>query len=499
MEESGGVQSSFDLDLGFTIDVTMDNLSANLIVRPAWLVGRELVPADIFYTLERFNIHPDRVDSGSIEGILNQIRSIVQSRTKLGEERVFPIARGIAPIPGIDGWIRFNFPRAQKVKIKEDGSADYRNIDRYIPAKKDQHLATLFEGASGKAGIDVFGKPIPPKPFYRAYLKAGNNIRQERDTNPENPLTYITKFFSTANGVIHSTENFISVSQELNIESDVGLETGNINYEGTIRVHGSIKEGSKVICKGSLFVIGNIESSDIQVMENLDIKGGIKCKDKSKGLIYVGGDMNAKFIENSSIEVEGDLVVESNILNSNIKCLGSVYLSSDSGSIVSSDIIAFKGISTANLGSSGELDTKVEVGFHYKNDRLYQEGKTKLANYEKETQEIAQKVLQIKQIVQRSRGNLDERRKQEFKEIFEDYMKRKKIINLYSEKLNNLKNARFNNENVKVVVRNQAYPGSIIRYRKQIEKFTTIQTSFMMSFYPSQEKAIPVAWKKESN
>lgn len=488
---------NIDIDKGFKIEILDGGLSAFLVVQPTWLVGREVSIADIVLTLERYTVHQDRADFQGMEKIINEVNTVLRNKKNLSTPLRYLIATGRPPVEGVDGWVRYLFPRASRVVIRDDGSADFRNIDRYIHVKKDDKLAVLFEGLPGKQGIDVFNKPVYPKPIERAKIKIGNNIRETTESNPENELTTVHVFYATCNGVIYTGDNSITVSPELTIESDVGLETGNIRYEGTVKVQGSIIEGSQVFCKGSLHVSENVESMDVTVEENLEVKGGIKGKDKTKGLIKVHGDIRAKFIENANIEVEGDVIVENNILNSKILCLGSIFVTSDNSSIVASDIVVYSGVSTANLGSTAEMDTKIEIGFHFKNNRLYQEGKEKLANYEQEALDLEPKILKIKEFVTRSRGKIDEEKKTQFKAIFEDYSKRKKVITLFTEKLEMLKSTRFNPDNVKVVVRHQAYPGTIIRYRKQIEKLTKPQTSFMLNFFPSQEKAIPVAWKKE--
>lgn len=490
-------EENFDLDRGLKVEISKDGLEANLIALPSWLIGRDITIADISLATERFGIHQDRIDYSGMEKITHEVNYVLRDKINLTTPIFFPIAKGIPPEEGINGWIKYSFPRARRVVIKEDGNADFRNIDRYIHVKKGDKLAVLFDGVQGKQGLDVFGKPVYPKPIERFKIKIGNNIREAQEPNPDVPSTTLHVFYATCNGVIFTTDNSITVSPELNIDSDVGLETGNINYEGTVNVTGSIVEGSNIFSKGSLYVGGNVESMDVVVQENLDVKGGIKGKDKAKGLIRVTGDVNAKFIENASLEVEGDVVVENNILNSNILCLGSIFITSDNGSIVSSNITVFKGLSTANLGSNAELDTMVEVGFHFKNNRLYQDGKEKFKVYEKEAIELEPKILKIKEFVTRSRGKLDESKKAEFKAIFEDYAKRKQVIKLFTAKLENIKIARFNPDNVKIVIRNHAFPGSVIRYRKQIEKITKPQSSFILNFFPNQEKAIPVAWTKD--
>ncbi|WP_080737101.1 FapA family protein [Leptospira borgpetersenii] len=194
----------------------------------------------------------------------------------------------------------------------------------------------------------------------------------------------------------------------------------------------------------------------------------------------------------SSLE-EGDIVLEGAILNSTIDTLGSIVLSGSNGNLVSSKIRTNEGISVISLGSSAELDVTVELGFHFKNDRAFQEISRKIQMGEKEMEKILPKIQQIKHMVQRSRGNLPEDKKTAFKTIFEDYNKKIKILNLLKFKQDSLKSARFNSGAVRLAVQKGAFPGTVIHYRRQVEKITKFQSSFMMVFEPGQEKAIMVA------
>lgn len=68
-------------------------------------------------------------------------------------------------------------------------------------------------------------------------------------------------------------------------------------------------------------------------------------------------------------------------------------------------------------------------------------------------------------------------------------------MELLKAKIEELKGTRFNQDNVKVVVRNTAHPNATIKYKKQVEKITKAQTSFVMNFFPNQEKAMLTAFK----
>ncbi|AXR68491.1 DUF342 domain-containing protein [Leptospira mayottensis] len=478
--------SPISIDSAITISISPDQLSATITVRPYNLKGETVSKDKLWNIILDWGIHKERILTDEVRRVL----TLLEEAGKKGDFTPIKveIAKGMAPIPGENGWVRFYHPMAKRVKLLEDGRADFRNIDRYINVKVGEKLATKFEGIPGIPGFDVFGNIIPAPAIKKPKLVIGNNIDEKAGFEEGKELR---EYFASCNGVIFATEVSITVSPELQIAGNVGLSTGNIRFDGNVIVRGDIEPGSVVECTGSLIVYGSLESNEVKVGQDLIVHGGIKGSGAE--IIRVTGRIQAKFIENAHLETEGDIVIEGAILNSTIDTLGSIVLSGSNGNLVSSKVRTNEGISIISLGSSAELDVTVELGFHFKNDRAFQEISRKIQMGEKEMEKILPKIQQIKHMVQRSRGNLPEDKKTAFKTIFEDYNKKLKILNLLKFKQDSLKSARFNSGAVRLAVQKGAFPGAVIHYRRQVEKITKFQSSFMMVFEPGQEKAIMVA------
>ena len=244
---------------------------------------------------------------------------------------------------------------------------------------------------------------------------------------------------------------------------------------------------NKVECLGSLNVGENLESSDINVGKDLFVKGGIKAK--AKGLVKIAGSVKAKFIENSILEIGGDLIIEGYILNSKIFYLGSVVLTGATSAILGSEIIVMGGLSTYNLGSNAGIDVVIELGAHFQNERLFIEYQSKVKASEKEMVNIVPQVQQANNLIKQLRGKLDDEKKKKFTELFELYKQKSAHHKLVTEKFEELKTSRFNQEQINIVVKGAAYPGAVIKYRRQVEKISVMQSAFMMSFLPGQESA----------
>ncbi|AVQ13248.1 PF03961 family protein [Leptospira santarosai] len=478
--------SPISIDSAIAISISPDQLSAMMTVRPYNLKGETVSKDKLWSIIVDWGIHRERISTDEIRRVL----TLLEEAGKKGDFTPIKveIAKGAAPIPGENGWVRFYHPMAKRVKLLEDGRADFRNIDRYINVKVGEKLATKFEGIPGTPGFDVFGNIIPAPAIKKPKLVIGNNIDERTNFEEGKELR---EYFASCNGVIFSTEISITVSPELQIAGNVGLSTGNIRFDGNVIVRGDIEPSSVVECTGSLIVYGNLESNDVRVGQDLIVHGGIKGSGTE--IIRVTGRIQAKFIENTHIETEGDIIIEGSILNSTIDTLGSIVLNGSNGNLISSKIRTNEGVSVVSLGSNAELEVTVELGFHFKNDRAFQEISGKIQMGEKEMEKILPKIQQIKHMVQRSRGNLPEDKKAAFKTIFEDYNKKLKILNLLKFKQDSLKSARFNSGAVRLAVQKGAFPGTVIHYRRQVEKITKFQSSFMMVFEPGQEKAIMVA------
>ena len=187
------------------------------------------------------------------------------------------------------------------------------------------------------------------------------------------------------------------------------------------------------------------------------------------------------------------MIIEGSILNSKIYCLGSVLLTGQNSAILGSEIIAFSSLSTFNLGSNAGVDVVVEMGYHFRNDRLFSELGNMIRNSEKELSNLIPQVQQMNNIIKQSRGKVDEARKTKYKNLIDTFKKKndfhKKLINKYEE----LKTTRYNSEKINLIVKGAAFPGATIKYRRQVEKLSVMQTSFMMNFFHGQDHATMVA------
>ncbi len=146
----------------------------------------------------------------------------------------------------------------------------------------------------------------------------------------------------------------------LNIDGDIGVETGHIEYDGQIETTGGIQSGYKVKAKG--LRTSEIQDTVIEVDEDLVCHAGMYGS-----TIKVGGSLKASHIHNCTIEVLGELVVEKEIYESTIETNGRCLIVD--GKLMDSKIDAKKGIYAKDIGSEGSNPCELTMGFDRKYER----------------------------------------------------------------------------------------------------------------------------------
>lgn len=257
------------------------------------------------------------------------------------------IARGEAPVQGRSAKIYYHFKTDYTTpgRIKEDGSIDFKERGEIPFVSKDDVLAVKSEGIEGRQGIDLSGNPIEIKEFSEPLFEAGQGA-----VLSENGLTISAAIDGQPNLDALGT---ITVNPELVIPGDVDYETGNIDFQGNIVIKGSVKEGFSV--KGVNLTANEIQGAVIKLSGDLNVSAGI-----TESKVSVHGNIQAKFINNSTVMGYGNLVVSREIIDSNIMISG--VCQNESGHILNCFLAAKLGIDAGNIGTSTAKPSRLEIG-----------------------------------------------------------------------------------------------------------------------------------------
>jgi hypothetical protein len=266
----------------------------------------------------------------------------------------FKVAGGDAPVPGNPPEVIYHFDTdpLRIGTLQEDGTMDWKNRGDIPQVKAGDLLVEKTKGDPGKPGTSVSGKELPPPRLRNPKLKCGKGAERSEDG-----CHILAKIDGTPK---LSSDGKVFVFDMLNIDGDIGVETGNIEYMGHIEATGGVNAGYTVKAKG--LRTEDIQDAVIEVDEDLVCHAGIYGS-----TIKVGGSLKAGHIHNCTIEVLGELVVEKEIYESTIETNTRCLIVD--GKIIDSKIDAKKGIYAKNVGSEGSNPCHLTVGFDRKYER----------------------------------------------------------------------------------------------------------------------------------
>jgi uncharacterized protein (DUF342 family) len=296
------------------------------------------------------------IDACKRENIKVEINERLVEKQLLGSNPVeIAIARGIKPEDGKEGYIEYKVDMSAKPQFipKDDHAVDYKQSMQVTLVNVGDILADVIPPTEGEDGMDVRGSPIKAMPGAKAKYFLGEGL-EEKDGH----------LIATAPGTPSVQDDVIMIRRNYVLQGDVDLSTGNINFPGTVIIHGNITDGFEVISEENVVVNGLISGAKVRAKGYVKCAGGIQGKGKAE--IISGSFVAATFVSAATIVAEGDVVITKDALHSNISCLGELRLG---GSVIGGVAIVFKGVECAELGSESGVKTIVNIRTHYRQEK----------------------------------------------------------------------------------------------------------------------------------
>ncbi|BCR20877.1 FapA family protein [Borrelia miyamotoi] len=326
-----------DLSEGVTmmVHISEDSMSVTVEFTAPGPNGAEVLEKDIFNILKKY-------------GISN--RAFLKDKIK--EFVDFPIygepvemAKGINPVKGRDSYINFI---AKSKYLGEYGSVgignELRNVDQ------GEELAEIIPLSKGVDGYTVFGKILVAENGRELDLVLGENTLREGN-----------KIVAGCDGYMSIVNGVISVHDVYVIEGDVGPGTGNIVNNGMVLVRGSVLDGYNIMAKSGIEVNGLVGRCNLKTDGSIILRSGANGKGGSE--IYAKKSIRSKFLENVNVRCEGDIEVIRGIVNSYVSCKKKVLCIGKKSKIVGSYINAREEVRAYSIGSEGNAETSISVGF----------------------------------------------------------------------------------------------------------------------------------------
>jgi len=290
-------------------------------------------------------------EAGITHGIDESALEALLAAKEYGEPQI--VAKAIPPADGDDGKLIFHFSTDERTGAPVEiggGRVDYRTLDLFVPVIEGQLLVTKTDATEGTPGTSVKGSTLKQRPGKEAALPRGKNIRFNEER---------TEIYASSAGMVEFVNNAINVSNVYKINGDCDMGVGNIDFEGSVHISGSVRSGYTIKATDGINVGGGVEAAQLIAGGNVEVKGGMQGS--GKGMIEAGGSVSVMYIEQGSIAADGPVTVDVSI-HSRIETGSTLHAKGKRGAIIGGHAMAAGDIVANFIGALSNTKTEVEVG-----------------------------------------------------------------------------------------------------------------------------------------
>lgn len=402
-------------------------------------------------------------DAGVKEGILFER---IRNEFTVGKKMV--IAKGIEPITGNEAVVKYYQISERKPVIREDGRADFYELQFIDQVKKGDWLGEKILPGPGTPGRTVTGEEIPSKKGKDKLFRYDKNtvITDEE----ENKIV----LRAAVDGAVEFKNGMIMVQNHLVINGDVNTGTGNIEFDGSITINGTVNNGFTVTATNDISVLGEIGIGKVKKIHSkkgdIFIKGGVSGGNEAT--LEAGKNIFVKYANDCSL-VAGDTInIGLYSFGSNLNAKN-VLLDSKKGRIVGGKIKAEVKVVSAVIGNSSGRQTLINVaGF----DRaaVMEELNVLLQNYKKILNEADQLKREI-DVYEMVEVSLSMKDRKEYLYNLEKYDSAVMMIYELEQRRHLLMNYLQAKGEGQVSISQKAYPQTMLQikaFQKKLERVT---------------------------
>ena len=245
------------------------------------------------------------------------------------------IARGVPAAPGMDARI---------IQCYRNPDPDLQSLDDFRSmvklAKKDEVLAVKLKATQGVPGRTVYGDTILSSAGQDLEFSAGKNILQRYYEDK-------IEFSAFKEGIVRMGPGSIQIESLHLIDHDINLSSGNLNLDSSVFINGDITPSYKVSAAGSVSIAGSLVKAEVTARNDVNIfkrvSGGSRVI--SGGRIFVSAAVH------SLLHASGDVVIENDVVHTEIVSGGRVIIGDGHGSISAGEIRAVESIIVGDVGT----------------------------------------------------------------------------------------------------------------------------------------------------
>ncbi len=298
------------------------------------------------------------------------------------------VAEGKEPELGEEGYYEFtlDMDKREEPDIREDGTVDYTSMNRLCNVAEGDRIAVYHPAIQGKAGFDVCGAEKIPKPMRDQPPLRSKHIRYDEQT---------LEYFATMAGKISRSGNNIEILSVHEINDNLDLTYGTVEFYGDIVINGNVEAGAVIRAGRNVTINGTVASGKVFAGGDVVLSKGAQGQSR----ISARGNIYAEFLEFSDVEAVGEIHANY-LLNANVKSSQRVYLDGKKGSVIGGYTHGLQGVEVRSVGNYTEPKSQVHAGFA---EEDYQKYNALNEKEEKINNELAEIIAEMTELLKASK------------------------------------------------------------------------------------------------
>lgn len=276
------------------------------------------------------------------------------------------IARGLAPEHGADGRLEpcQTQPRTRSPKVSESGQVDYRDLGDLLVVHPGDALMRRIPPTAGTPGRTLTGAIVPAQPGKAVVFGADLPGTKRSAEDPDLLVAAIT-------GQPVLRHDGMIVEPVLVIES-VSMTSGNIRFEGSVKIKGDVESGMTVSATRDIEVGGVAELATLDAGGSVVVRGGIigalgRKDGKSSGapITRAAVSVEAGYAQNAHIEAGDCIVIEDAAIQCELVAANHIVVGRKKrGCLIGGRHQATLSLTAKEVGSPQRLTTQIELGIN---------------------------------------------------------------------------------------------------------------------------------------
>lgn len=336
------------VDASLAVRISADGLTATLSIVPAQ-GGKPIAKEDVLAELAA---------KGITEGIaLDAINAAIAA----GAALEVVIANGRPPVAGDDGWLEGLLPevRDRRPQLDASGHIDYRDLGEIQVVRAGDPLMRRHPPTEGVAGVNVCGVALPARPgkavAFAPKLPGAGPASDDPDL-----------LVATVAGQPVQVRGGMMVEQVFSVDT-VNMASGNIRFDGSVKIRGDVAAGMVVCASGDIEVGGVVESATLEAGGSIVIKGGaigkLGRKDGGEHHLRCAASFSAAYAQQVRVEAGDSIFIDDIAMQCELAAGNHIRVGQRRrGHVIGGRLQATLSIRAKVLGSPNRIETRCEVG-----------------------------------------------------------------------------------------------------------------------------------------